>query len=122
MADTTYKGTYELEFERPLLQIERQIAELEAHAGDQGVDIAPEVRKLRQNHTAMLKKTYAKLSAWQTRAVSQQRAVVEARRRVRLMEQLEERRFRAWQADAGREQENLAAELYLARWKRLRRS
>lgn len=59
-----YTGTYELEFERPLLQLERQIAELEAHSGDAGVDIGNEVRKLRQNHTALLKKTYAKLSAW----------------------------------------------------------
>jgi hypothetical protein len=34
------------------------------------------------------------------------------------MEQLEERRFREWKASIDREQENLSAELYLARWKR----
>lgn len=65
-AETTYKGTYELEFERPLLALERQIAELESHAGGQGMDIAPELRKLRQNHTGMLKKLYAQLNAWST--------------------------------------------------------
>lgn len=62
----TYTGTYELDFERPLLQLERQIAELESHSGDAGVDIGTEIRKLRQNHTAMLRKIYAKLGAWNT--------------------------------------------------------
>ena len=62
----TYTGTYELEFERPLLQLDRQIVGLESQAGDGKVDIGQEVRKLRQNHTAMLKKIYAKLGAWDT--------------------------------------------------------
>jgi acetyl-CoA carboxylase carboxyl transferase subunit alpha len=61
-----YTGTYELDFERPLIGLEKQIADLESHAGDQGIDLAAELRKSRQNHTAMLKKTYAKLSAWNT--------------------------------------------------------
>ena len=59
-----YTGTFELEFERPLLQLERQIVELESHSGKGGVDIGNEVRKLRQNHSALLKKIYAKLGAW----------------------------------------------------------
>jgi acetyl-CoA carboxylase carboxyl transferase subunit alpha len=74
-----YTGTYELDFERPLLQLERQINELEiASKGAPlpgasavtsvapGVDLGNEVRKLRQSHTAMLKKIYAKLGAWHT--------------------------------------------------------
>ena len=61
-----YTGTYELDFERPLSGLEKQILDLESHASDQGVDLASDLRKLRQNHTAMLKKTYAKLSAWNT--------------------------------------------------------
>ena len=61
-----YTGTYELEFERPILQLERQIAELESHTDDTGVDIGTEVRKLRQSHTSMLKKIYAKLGPWNT--------------------------------------------------------
>ncbi len=60
----------------------------------------------------------ARLADWQARASKQQQAVVEARRRVRLIEKLEERQFQEWKAAADREQENLAAELYLARWKR----
>ena len=63
-ADTN--GTYELDFERPLLQLERHIAELETHIPDGDVDIATEVRKLRQNHTAMLRKIYNKLGPWNT--------------------------------------------------------
>src|SRR5687767_12236246 len=63
---SAYSGSYELEFERPLIQLEKQIHELESHAGEQGVDIAPELRKLRQNHTAMLRKIYASLNAWNT--------------------------------------------------------
>ena len=63
-----YTGAYELDFERPLLQLERQIHQLDAHAEqpETGVDLAAEVRKLRQSHTAMLKKIYGKLSAWNT--------------------------------------------------------
>ena len=63
---TTYTGTYELEFERPLLQLERQIVELELHMKQTGIDMSADVRKLRDNHTSMLKKTYGQLSAWNT--------------------------------------------------------
>ncbi len=69
----SYQGTYELEFERPLLQLERQIAELESNTGlgstggsNQAVDLGVEIRKLRESHTAMLRKIYEKLGAWQT--------------------------------------------------------
>ena len=57
---------YELEFERPLLALERQIAELEAAPRENGVNLAADVRKLRNSHTAMLKKLYGKLSPWNT--------------------------------------------------------
>ncbi|MFP4144987.1 MAG: acetyl-CoA carboxylase carboxyltransferase subunit alpha [Phycisphaeraceae bacterium] len=70
-----YNGIYELEFERPLLALERQIVELEtSHTGqgssdapdNPGVDFAAEVRKLRQSHTNMVRKIYANLGAWNT--------------------------------------------------------
>ena len=63
---TAHAASYELEFERPLLALEQQISELDSHAGETGVNIGTEIRKLRQNHTAMLKKIYAKLGAWNT--------------------------------------------------------
>jgi len=63
---SAYAGTYELEFERPLVALEKQIGELETQAGDAGSDIAGEIKKLRQSHTALLKKLYAGLGAWNT--------------------------------------------------------
>ncbi|HEX4052648.1 MAG TPA: acetyl-CoA carboxylase carboxyltransferase subunit alpha [Tepidisphaeraceae bacterium] len=55
-----------LEFEKPLAQIERQIQELEALQQQKQVDYAKELRQLRGNHTALLRKTYDNLSAWET--------------------------------------------------------
>lgn len=70
LSSTPYTGTYELDFERPLVALERQIGELEtssaapATPGAEPVNFSTEIRKLRQSHTAMLKKIYANLSAW----------------------------------------------------------
>ncbi len=61
-----YAGSFQLDFERPLVQLEKQIAELETHKAEQGIDVEVEIRSLRQTHQAMLKKTYEKLSPWQT--------------------------------------------------------
>src|SRR5687768_14577481 len=63
---TTYTGGFQLEFEKPLLQLEKQISDLEAKHAAEDSDIGAEVRKLRGSHQSLLKKTYAKLSAWQT--------------------------------------------------------
>ncbi len=65
-----FSSTFQLEFERPLLQLEKQIAELENGHAAQPEELQVEVRKLRQTHIAMLKKTYAKLTPWQTVQVS----------------------------------------------------
>jgi flagellar export protein FliJ len=64
------------------------------------------------------KRQAAKMADWQQRVAKQQQAMVEARRRVRLLEKLEEKQLRLWKEEADREQENLSAELYLARWKK----
>ncbi len=86
-----YAGNYELEFERPLTALERQINDLEhqhltpthpkpthsvggtagvsgpgGNTSGGGVDFRTDIRKLRQSHTAMLKKIYAKLTPWNT--------------------------------------------------------
>jgi len=44
--------------------------------------------------------------------------VLRARRDVRVIEKLRERRLAEWQAEADRELEGLAAEVFLARWGR----
>ena len=70
--------------------------------------------------SAEKKRHAVRMVDWQARDSRQQQSVVEARRRVRLMEKLEERRLREWKTAVDREQETLSSELYLARWKRSR--
>jgi acetyl-CoA carboxylase carboxyl transferase subunit alpha len=55
-----------LDFEKPLAQIELQIQELEALQQQKQVDYAKELRQLRNNYTALLRKTYDNLTAWET--------------------------------------------------------
>jgi flagellar export protein FliJ len=63
-----------------------------------------------------------KLAAAQTacerRICVQQQQVIVARRRVEVIERLREKRLADWRAGFDREQENLAAELFLAKWKK----
>ena len=47
-----------------------------------------------------------------------ERALLEARRGVRLLERLRERRLRTWRQDAERELEELAGESAIAQWRR----
>ena len=69
-----YTGSFELEFEKPLIRLERQIAELENQADpsksamglDPNLNFAAELRSLRASHTEMLKKIYAGLDPWKT--------------------------------------------------------
>ncbi|MEM6334505.1 MAG: acetyl-CoA carboxylase carboxyltransferase subunit alpha [Planctomycetota bacterium] len=69
-----YRGLFELDFEKPILQLEKQIADMEAQNDpdrsatglDPSIDYSAELRKLRASHTAMLRKTYQKLSAHNT--------------------------------------------------------
>lgn len=55
-----------LEFEKPLVQLELQIQELEGLQQQKQVDYAKELRQLRTNYTALLRKTYDNLTAWET--------------------------------------------------------
>jgi len=55
-----------LEFEKPLARLEQQILELETLQQSKGVDYTKELRQLRTNYTSLLRKTYEKLSAWET--------------------------------------------------------
>ena len=48
----------------------------------------------------------------------QQKRMLEARRRCRLLERLKERHLTEWTAQRDREVEEIAAESYLARWRR----
>ena len=55
-----------LEFEKPLAKLEQQLHDLEALQGQKQFDYAKELRQIRTNHTALLRKTYDNLSAWET--------------------------------------------------------
>ncbi len=54
-----------LEFERPLVQIEHQILELERQQATTGRDCSAEARELRGTLVELMKKTYANLKAWE---------------------------------------------------------
>lgn len=54
----------------------------------------------------------------QFRITQQQRKVMEADRRKRLLDRLKERRIAEWAAEVDKEWESMAAETYLARWGR----
>ena len=60
----------------------------------------------------------AKRVECQTELAVRQTALVEARRRCRLIEKLKERRWAEWQAARDRELEELASDSYLAQWTR----
>jgi len=66
MAKEPRTATLALEFEKPILQLEKQINELVALQETKDHDYAEEINGLRQNLTALLKKTYQNLSAWET--------------------------------------------------------
>ncbi len=59
---------HQLDFERPLIELEHQIAELESHQARRSgsVDLSDDLEKLRQSHETMLSKVYDGLSAWDT--------------------------------------------------------
>jgi acetyl-CoA carboxylase carboxyl transferase subunit alpha len=65
-ASTPRSPRHVLEFEKPLARLEQQIHELEALQATKQVDYTKELRQLRSNYTSLLRKTYDKLSAWET--------------------------------------------------------
>jgi acetyl-CoA carboxylase carboxyl transferase subunit alpha len=55
-----------LEFEKPLVRMEREIIELESQKSGSGKDQAANIKQMRTNLTRLWKQTYADLSPWQT--------------------------------------------------------
>jgi flagellar biosynthesis chaperone FliJ len=62
----------------------------------------------------------ARRAECQQKLDAQQRVMLEARRRCRLLERLKERRFSEWDLAQNREIEQLATESFLAQWSRRR--
>ncbi|MGA7236386.1 MAG: hypothetical protein WBY44_11945 [Bryobacteraceae bacterium] len=72
-----------------------------------------------RRHTETEQKRIAQRRAQSEKALEDQRGVMlEARRRHRLLERLKERRHAEWSAAAAKELEEIAAESYLAQWRR----
>ncbi len=73
-------------------------------------------------HRHYLEREAARLAAQRTdcakRIAAQHQRVVEAERKVRLLERLKERRLAEWNLDFNREMEALASETFLAKWAR----
>ena len=55
-----------LAFERPILRLQNQITDLEAAQVENGRDYASEIRQLRAQYVSLLRKTYQRLSPWET--------------------------------------------------------
>jgi flagellar export protein FliJ len=67
-----------------------------------------------ERRAAVLKQRRAQL---EVQLAGQQKRLLDAQRRCRLLERLRGRRHEEWQAEAERELENFAAEMHLARWR-----
>jgi acetyl-CoA carboxylase carboxyl transferase subunit alpha len=54
-----------LEFEKPIIELEKQLAELKKHSKSQSIDLDPEVRAMEQKIDYTRQQIYSNLSAWQ---------------------------------------------------------
>ena len=54
-----------LDFERPIIELERKIDELRSFASEKKVDLSSEIKKLEEKLTGLKKDTYDNLSPWQ---------------------------------------------------------
>jgi len=55
-----------LDFEKPLARIEREIADLEARQAETARDLSADIREMRARLLNMTRRTYSKLTAWET--------------------------------------------------------
>ncbi|HEV2445724.1 MAG TPA: hypothetical protein VGS58_07370 [Candidatus Sulfopaludibacter sp.] len=102
------------EMEAAGIQAEVQVRAWKAVSGE---DLAA-LAEFRQSVRTREKQIAARRAEAAKTADAQLAAMLEARRRCRLLERLKERRQAEWQAADRRALEELAAESYLARWNR----
>jgi flagellar biosynthesis chaperone FliJ len=112
----------QMECDRALLLVERTRAERAVLGGGSidGADLAA--------HAAFLvrlgnqeRELDRRRQQQEQRLAEQHQHLMEARRRVRLLERLKTRRLAEWELELGRELEQFAAEAHLARWNAERR-
>ena len=54
-----------LDFERPVIELEKKIAEMKAYAVEENVELADEIKRLEARLQKLIKETYSKLTRWQ---------------------------------------------------------
>lgn len=54
-----------LDFERPIVELEKKIAEMRAYAVEENVELADEIKRLESRLQKLMQETYSKLSRWQ---------------------------------------------------------
>jgi len=64
--DNGAENGYSLPFEKPITRLQQQIAELQEAHNQTGRDYTQEIRRLRAEYNALLKRTYDELTAWET--------------------------------------------------------
>jgi len=58
-------GEFVLEFERPIVELEKKIAEMKAYAVDENVELSDEIKRLESRLQKLMEETYSKLTRWQ---------------------------------------------------------
>lgn len=108
--------------ERALVEAAAVAAEIEVRRASSvdGAELAA-LDEFRRHVHSQERMLAARRAECERRAAAQEAAMLEARRRCRLLERLRERRWSEWKAEADRELEQVAAESYLARWNATRR-
>ena len=109
-----------LQNEETRLAQERDALERELRVPMQAIEVTGADLHRRAAHTSAVMTKVAHLGAeiirCQARVEAQKSAWVEARRQVRMLEKLKERRHGEWKATTEREMEALSAETFLANW------
>jgi len=65
-SNSAFDEGYYLPFEKPIVRLQKQVADLEAEQVKAGRDYASEIRQLRAQYVSLLRKTYQNLTAWET--------------------------------------------------------
>lgn len=114
-----YSELTALDGERKQIEAERESSEgeIRARPGVQPQDLA-NLESYRKFMAAKLVLVARKRTASQQKVDSQRSKVIEARRQFELLERLKQKALAEWRAAADKEQEELAAELYLAKRQR----
>jgi flagellar export protein FliJ len=109
--------------DRARQEADREASRLHAEPREDGSHLAAELaaadgyRRVMRRKSAQLRRESEQCAA---RIAAQRQRLLEARRRVRLLERLETAQRRQWEAAFARQQDALATDLYLARWRRPR--